>query len=220
MKILIVEDRIKTGDDPRQGLQEAGFAVDLVRDGVDGQHYALIILNTMLPGLDGWKVMEGMRQSWHDIPVLFLTARDNVDEQASGLELGADDYAVTPFAFAERLARVRSLPPRGRARNSETFQVADLHLDILRRRALSAKQGIDITARDFALPERLMRRQGEALPRLLIASQVRDMKLDRDSNVVETAIRRLRARVGDPFSSELFHTVRGMGCVMEERDTR
>ena len=224
MKILIVEDEIKTGEYLKKGLQEAGFAVDLVRNGIDGlhrastEHYALIILDVMLPGLDGWEIMEGMRQGGHDIPVLFLTARDNVEERVKGLELGADDYLVKPFAFAELLARVRSLLRRGRTREPEIFQIADLQLDILRRRAIRAQRRIDLTAKEFALLELLMRRQGEVLPRSLIASQVWDMNFDSDSNVVEVAIRRLRAKVDDPFSGKLIHTVRGMGYVMEERD--
>jgi two-component system copper resistance phosphate regulon response regulator CusR len=223
MKILIVEDEIKTGEYLKKGLLEAGFGVDLVRDGTDGLHlavtgdYALVILDVMLSGLSGWEVLETMRRNGHDLPVLFLTARDDVEDRVKGLELGADDYLVKPFAFSELLARVRTLLRRGRAREPETIQIADLELDILRRRATRAGQRIDLTPKEFSLLELLLRRHGEVLPRSLIASQVWDMNFDSDSNVVEVAVRRLRAKVDDPFERKLIHTVRGMGYVLEMR---
>lgn len=226
MKILIVEDEVKTGEYLRKGLQEAGFSVDLVRNGIDGlhsattEHYALIILDVMLPGLSGWQVVEGMRHGGLDLPVLFLTARDDVQERVKGLELGADDYLVKPFAFAELLARVRTLLRRGRVREPDTLHLADLELNVLRRRAFRAGTRIDLTPKEFALLELLMRRQGEVLPRSLIAAQVWDMNFDSDSNVVEVAIRRLRAKVDDPFERKLIHTVRGMGYVLELRDAQ
>ena len=172
----------------------------------------------MLPGLSGWDVLQSMRRRGHDIPVLFLTAKDDVEDRVRGLELGADDYLVKPFAFSELLARVRTLLRRGRHREPETLQIADLELDVLRRRAMRAGQRIDLTAKEFALLELLLRRQGEVLPRSLIASQVWDMNFDSDSNVVEVAVRRLRAKVDDPFERKLIHTVRGMGYVLELRD--
>jgi two-component system copper resistance phosphate regulon response regulator CusR len=224
MKILIVEDELKTGEYLKKGLQEAGFSVDLARDGVDGLHlattgeYGLIILDVMLPGLSGWDVLERMRQSDHELPVLFLTAKDDVEDRVRGLELGADDYLVKPFAFSELLARVRSLLRRGRSRELEALQLADLELDVLRRRANRAGQRIDLTAKEFSLLELLLRRKGEVLPRSLIASQVWDMNFDSDSNVVEVAVRRLRAKVDDPFERKLIHTVRGMGYVLETRE--
>ena len=224
MKILIVEDEHKTGEYLKKGLQEAGFSVDLARNGTDGLHlattadYALIILDVMLPGLSGWNVLEAIRRSGNDLPVLFLTARDDVRERVKGLELGADDYLVKPFAFSELLARVRTLLRRGRAREPETLNLGDLELDVLRRRATRAGQRIDLTAKEFSLLELLLRRQGEVLPRSLIASQVWDMNFDSDSNVVEVAVRRLRAKVDDPFARKLIHTVRGMGYVLEARD--
>lgn len=222
MKILVVEDEPKTGDYLKQGLIEAGFVVDLARDGHDGLHIALtemqdlVILDVMLPGLDGWQLLQGIRRAGKDVPVLFLTARDNVDDRVKGLELGADDYLVKPFAFSELLARVRTLLRRGKSnRESEILRAADLNLDLIRHRASRAGKRIDLTAKEFALLELLLRRQGEVLPRSLIASQVWDMNFDSDTNVVEVAIRRLRAKVDDNFERKLIHTVRGMGYVLE-----
>ena len=225
MKILIVEDEIKTGEYLRKGLQEAGFSVDLVRDGADGLHlattgdYALIILDVMLPGVSGWQVLQSIRKCDSDLAVLFLTARDEVEDRVKGLELGADDYLVKPFAFSELLARVRTLLRRGRQREPQALRVADMELDVMRRRATRAGKRIDLTAKEFALLELLLRRQGEVLPRSLIASQVWDMNFDSDSNVVEVAVRRLRAKVDEPFERKLIHTVRGMGYVLEARDS-
>jgi two-component system copper resistance phosphate regulon response regulator CusR len=224
MKLLIVEDEIKTGDYLKKGLQEAGFGVDLARNGTDGLHlavsgeYALVILDVMLPGLDGWSIVDGMRHAGHEFPVLFLTARDDVQDRVKGLELGADDYLIKPFAFSELLARVRTLLRRGRAREPETLRVADLELDVLRRRASRGEHRIDLTPKEFSLLELLLRKHGEVLPRSLIASQVWDMNFDSDSNVVEVAVRRLRAKVDDPFERKLIHTVRGMGYVLEARE--
>ncbi len=224
MKILIVEDEPKTGEYLRKGLQEAGFNVDLARNGVDGLHlattgqYDLIVLDVMLPGLAGWDVLERIRRSGRDLPVLFLTAKDDVEDRVRGLELGADDYLVKPFAFSELLARVRTVLRRGRAREQATLTLADLELDVLRRRATREGHRIDLTPKEFSLLELLLRRQGEVLPRSLIASQVWDMNFDSDSNVVEVAVRRLRAKVDDPFDSKLIHTVRGMGYVLELRN--
>lgn len=222
MKLLVVEDEPKTGDYLRQGLAEAGFVVDLARDGRDGLHralteaYDLLILDVMLPELDGWQVLRGVRQAGQDVPVLFLTARDEVDDRVRGLELGADDYLVKLFAFSELLARVRTLLRRGgKAKEADTLRAADLELDLLRRRVLRAGQRIDLTAKEFALLELLLRRQGEVLPRSLIASQVWDMNFDSDTNVIEVAIRRLRAKVDDGFEPKLIRTVRGMGYVLE-----
>jgi two-component system, OmpR family, copper resistance phosphate regulon response regulator CusR len=223
MKILIVEDEAKTGDYLKQGLTEAGFTVDLARHGVDGLHLALTeqhdlaILDVMLPGKDGWAVLAGIRRAGKDMPVMFLTARDAVDDRVKGLELGADDYLVKPFAFSELLARVRTLLRRGNKTSaSESLRLADLELDLLRRRVSRAGQRIDLTAKEFALLELLLRRQGEVLPRSLIASQVWDMNFDSDTNVIEVAMRRLRAKVDDAFTPKLIRTVRGMGYVMED----
>ncbi|WP_341677257.1 heavy metal response regulator transcription factor [Niveibacterium sp. SC-1] len=221
MKILIVEDEPKTGDYLQQGLSEAGFVADLVRDGFDGLHqattetYDLVILDVMLPGLDGWQVLEGVRRFGKEMPVLFLTARDQVEDRVRGLEIGADDYLVKPFAFSELLARVRTLLRRGKSSDPQVLKTADLELDLLRRRVVRAGRRIDLTAKEFALLELLLRRQGEVLPRSLIASQVWDMNFDSDSNVIEVAMRRLRAKVDDDFALKLIRTVRGMGYVLE-----
>jgi two-component system copper resistance phosphate regulon response regulator CusR len=226
MKILVVEDEPKTGDYLRQGLMEAGFVVDLARDGFDGLHlgetgdYDLAILDVMLPGIDGWTVLEGLRRRGREMPVLFLTARDHVDDRVKGLELGADDYLVKPFAFSELLARVRTLLRRGtRTKDAEQMGVADLELDLLRRRVTRAGKLIELTAKEFALLELLLRRRGEVLPRSLIASQVWDMNFDSDTNVIEVAVRRLRSKIDDGFEPKLIKTVRGMGYVLEAEPT-
>lgn len=222
MKILVVEDELKTGTYVQQGLVEAGFVVDLDRDGTDGLHHALteaydlIILDVMLPGMNGWQILEGIRKAGKDVPVLFLTARDHVDDRVKGLELGADDYLVKPFAFSELLARIRTLLRRGiRSKEVEILRAADLELDLLRRRVSRGGKRIELTVKEFALLELLLRRQGEVLPRSLIASQVWDMNFDSDTNVIDVAIRRLRCKIDDNFEIRLIHTVRGMGYILE-----
>lgn len=225
MKILIVEDETKTGDYLKQGLTEAGFSVQLARDGVDGLHFGLTeafdlaILDVMLPGIDGWGILAGIRRAGKDTPVLFLTARDRVDDRVKGLELGADDYLIKPFAFSELLARVRSLMRRGTKANVDQFlRASDLELDLLRRRVTRAGKRIDLTVKEFSLLELLLRRKGEVLPRSLIASQVWDMNFDSDTNVIEVAMRRLRVKLNDNFEPKLIRTVRGMGYVLENSD--
>lgn len=222
MKLLIVEDESKIGDYLQQGLTEAGFVVDLARNGLDGHHlamtedYNLLILDVMLPDIDGWEILKSLREAGRNVPVLFLTARDNVDDRVKGLELGADDYLVKPFAFAELLARVRTLLRRGAAAAGETtLAIADLELDLMRRRVTRAGQRIQLTAKEFALLELMVRRKGEVLPRSLIASQVWDMNFDSDTNVIDVAIRRLRAKVDENFQPKLIHTLRGMGYMLD-----
>jgi two-component system copper resistance phosphate regulon response regulator CusR len=217
VKILIVEDEPKTGEYLRQGLREAGFVVDLAQDGLDGLHLALqgehdlVILDVMLPGMDGWQVLQSLRKRGLHMPVLFLTARDQVEDRIKGLELGADDYLVKPFSFAELLARVRTILRRGRSGTEPTtLRVADLELDLLRRRVSRNGRRIDLTAKEFGLLELLMRRQGEVLPRSLIASQVWDMNFDSDTNVIEVAMRRLRLKIDEGQEPKLIQTVRGI----------
>jgi len=225
MKLLIVEDESKIGNYLQQGLSEAGFVVDLARNGLDGHHlamteaYDLLILDVMLPDIDGWTILKSLREAGRNIPVLFLTARDTVDDRVKGLELGADDYLVKPFAFAELLARVRTLLRRGASPANETaLTVADLELDLMRRSATRAGQRIKLTAKEFALLELLVRRRGEVLPRSLIASQVWDMNFDSDTNVIDVAIRRLRAKIDENFEPRLIHTLRGMGYMLDMLD--
>jgi two-component system copper resistance phosphate regulon response regulator CusR len=223
MRILIVEDEQKTASFLAQGLGENGFVVDVARRGDDALHrartttYDLIILDVMLPGLDGWSLLSAIRQEGNKTPVLYLTARDAVEDRVKGLELGADDYLVKPFAFSELLARVRSILRRGPARQPDNVQVADLQLDLVRHKATRAGQRLELTPKEFALLSLLARRAGEVLSRTLIAEQVWDMNFDGDSNVVEVHVRRLRSKVDDPFGRKLIQTVRGVGYVLEER---
>ena len=222
MRILVVEDESKAGEYLRKGLSESGFVVDLARTGPDGQHmatsgdYDLILLDVMLPGIDGWQVMQAIRKS-KQTPVLFLTARDAVEDRVKGFGLGADDYLVKPFAFAELLARVRALLRRGPRREQEFIQIADLEMDLLKHRVTRGGKRIDLTAKEFTLLHLLATHPGEVLSRSLIASQVWDMNFDSDTNVVDVAIRRLRAKVDAPFQKKLIHTMRGMGYAAEDR---
>lgn len=223
MRILIVDDEPKTGDYLRKGLAESGFVTDVARTGRDGlsmaieNDYDVVVLDVMLPEMDGWAVLQQLR-THKKTPVLFLTARDEVADRVKGLELGADDYLVKPFAFAELLARIRTLLRRSPAREVDIVRVADLEIDVLRRRVSRGGERLDLTAKEFGLLHLLACRQGEVLSRTLIASQVWDMNFDSDTNVVDVAIRRLRAKVDDPFPNKLVHTVRGVGYVIEERD--
>ncbi|MBF7731701.1 heavy metal response regulator transcription factor [Pseudomonas sp. N040] len=218
MRILVAEDEPKTGVYLQQGLNEAGFLVDLVSDGLDALHqaqgtrYDLLILDVMLPGLEGWEVLRRLRAAGQQQAVLFLTARDRVEDRVKGLELGADDYLIKPFAFSELLARVRTLLRRGNSSPAQThLRLADLEVDLLKRRVRRAGQRIELTAQEFALLELLLRRRGEVLSKALIAAQVWDMHFDSDTNVIEVAIRRLRAKIDDEFEPKLIQTVRGMG---------
>jgi two-component system copper resistance phosphate regulon response regulator CusR len=223
MRALVIEDELKTAAYLQQGLTENGFVVEVCTDGDDGLHQALtvendlIILDVMLPKRDGWSVLLALRQAGKQTPVLFLTARDQVQDRVKGLELGADDYLVKPFDFAELLARIRTILRRGPVRQPEVLQVADLQLDLPRRRATRAATRLDLTVKEFALLELLARHCGEPLSRTIITEQVWDVNFDSDFNVLEVAIRRLRSKVDDPFPKKLIHTVRGVGYVLEER---
>ena len=223
MRILIVEDDKKTAVYLYKGLSENSFVVDLADKGEDGLHlartgdYDLIILDVMLPERDGWSILSQIRQSGRQTPVLFLTARDSVRDRVKGLELGAADYLVKPFAFSELLARIRSILRRGPGRLPEILHVADMEIDLLRHKATRGKLQIDLTSKEFLLLSLLTRRAGEVLSRTLIAEQVWDMNFDGDSNVVEVAVRRLRRKIDDPFAKKLIHTVRGVGYVLEDR---
>ena len=222
MRILVVEDDISTGDYLKKGLGEAGYSVDLARNGTDGLFRALedaydaIVLDVMLPGLDGWQIIEVLRKK-SDVPILFLTARDGVQDRIHGLELGADDYLIKPFSFTELVLRLRTLLRRGTVREADHYAIADLQLDVLRRKAVRQEQVISLTNKEFMLLHLLVRREGEVLSRTMIASQVWDMNFDSDTNVVDVAIKRLRAKIDRPFDVKLIHSVRGIGYVCEPR---
>ncbi|QGX38198.1 heavy metal response regulator transcription factor [Permianibacter aggregans] len=226
MRILIVEDELKTGEYLQKGLSESGFRVDLARSGLEGHHlamteqYALIILDVMLPDIDGFRILRALREAGRSEPVLFLTARDSTDDKVAGLDLGADDYLVKPFVFAELLARVRMLLRRGTANIlPDKMEVADLVLDLAKRRATRSGHRLALSQKEFSLLELLVRRRGEVLPRSLIASQIWDMNFDSDTNVIDVAIRRLRVKVDEGFAPKLIHTVRGMGYTLDIEET-
>jgi two-component system copper resistance phosphate regulon response regulator CusR len=221
MKILVIEDEVKTAKFLKKGLSEAGFVIEVAAGGPEGLHLAqevnfdLVILDVMLPVLDGWQVLARLRETEQKALVLMLTARDAVHERVRGFELGADDYLVKPFAFSELLARVRSLLRRSTLRRQETLCTADLEIDLLRHRATRAGQRLELTSKEFLLLTLLARRAGEVLSRTLIAESVWDMNFDSDTNVVDVNVRRLRSKVDDPFPVKLIHTVRGAGYVFE-----
>jgi len=223
MKVLVVEDEAKTAQFVSRGLWENGFNVDTVSGGERALEltelggYDLIILDIMLPGLDGRTVLSRLRASNDHTPVIFLTAQDRIEDRVSGLELGADDYLVKPFAFSELLARIRTVLRRQSGEQPRQLQVADLLLDPMRRRAFRAGRQIDLTAKEFTLLWLFMRHSGEVLSRAIIAEKVWDMNFDGDTNVVDVAVRRLRRKIDEPFDRPLIHTIRGMGYVMEAR---
>ncbi|MFN7726573.1 MAG: heavy metal response regulator transcription factor [Rubrivivax sp.] len=227
MRLLVVEDEPKLAQYLHKGLCEHGHVVDLAHDGIEGRRlatageYDLVLLDVMLPGVDGFGVLSAMRSEGRRTPVLMLTARDAVEDRVRGLEQGADDYLVKPFAFSELLARVGALLRRGAGQapavQSTQLKLADLDMDLVARRAHRSGQRLDLTAKEFSLLALLLRRRGQILSRTTLAEQVWDMNFDSDTNVVEVAVRRLRAKLDDPFDAKLLHTVRGMGYVLEER---
>jgi len=225
MRILIVEDEPKTAEYLRQGLSEQGYAVSVAGDGIDGQHLALhhdfdvIILDVMLPGLDGFALLKSLR-ALKSTPVLMLTARDSMEDRVRGLQDGADDYLVKPFSFMELLARVQALNRRGRIQEASLLRVGDLQVDLIARRVVRQGQRIDLTAKEFSLLMVLARRQGDILSKTAIAELVWDMNFDSNTNVVEVAIKRLRAKIDTPFERNLLHTIRGMGYVLEDRGSQ
>ena len=229
MRLLVIEDEPKLADYLHRGLSENGYVVDVARDGIEGRRlatggdYDLLLLDIMLPGVDGFGVLKALRAQ-ANTPVLMLTARDRVEDRVRGLQEGADDYLVKPFAFSELLARVGALLRRGAGGNGGAagesgtqLRLADLEIDLASRKAWRAKSRLALTAKEFALLTLLLRRRGQILSRTTLAEQVWDMNFDSDTNVVEVAVRRLRAKLDDPFDAKLLHTVRGMGYVLEER---
>ncbi|MCC7225796.1 MAG: heavy metal response regulator transcription factor [Burkholderiaceae bacterium] len=228
MKLLVIEDETKLAEYLRKGLSEEGYTVDVAHNGIDGLHlatevdYDLLVLDGMLPGIDGLAVLAALRQS-KQTPVLMLTARGQVEDRVKGLQSGADDYLLKPFAFSELVARIQVLlrranPARGSSEPT-LMKLADLEMDLLRRKAVRAGQRLDLTAKEFSLLSLMLRRQGEVLSRTELAEQVWDMNFDSETNVVEVAIRRLRGKLDAPFERPLLHTIRGMGYVLEARDS-
>ncbi len=223
MRVLIVEDEPKTAAYIRKGLMEQAFVVDVAHNGIEGLHlattgnYDLVLLDVMLPGADGWTVLRSLRQQ-RETPVFFISARDEVADRVKGLELGADDYLVKPFAFSELLARIRTILRRGAAKVDPVRELADLRVDVARRRVTRGGQRIELTAKEYALLDYFLRHTGEVVSRTLIAEHVWDMHFDSDTNVVDVAVRRLRAKLDDPFEQKLIHTVRGVGYLFESRE--
>ena len=223
MRILLVEDDRRSREFLAKGLAEEGYIVDVAADGEDGLHkaldreYDLVILDVMMPKRDGWSVLSALRVKGKTMPVLFLTARDTVSDRVKGLELGADDYLVKPFAWAEFTARIKTLLRRGPSRQAEVLQVGDLEIDLPKMKARRGGRVIDLTAKEFQLLSLLARRSGDVLSRTTLAEQVWDMNFTTDSNAVDVAMGRLRRKVDEPFPRKLLHTVRGLGYVMEER---
>jgi two-component system copper resistance phosphate regulon response regulator CusR len=225
MRLLVIEDEAKLAAYLHKGLTENGYVVDIAANGIDGRHmalegsYDLFLLDVMLPGVDGFGILKSIR-SRGNAPVLMLTARDKVDDRVRGLQEGADDYLVKPFAFSELLARVGALLRRGAGNGNGLtthLQLGDLELDLASRKAYRARQRLELTAKEFTLLTLLLRRRGQVLSRTTLAEQVWDMNFDSDTNVVEVAVRRLRSKIDDPFPVKLLHTVRGMGYVLEDR---
>ncbi|CAM3790788.1 heavy metal response regulator transcription factor [Bordetella tumulicola] len=223
MRVLVVEDEAKTSSYILRGLTELGYTVDVADTGVDGLHLALefdydaIVLDLMLPGLDGHGVLTQLRRQ-KSTPIIMLSARGAVDDRVIGLRKGADDYLPKPFSFTELVARLQAQTRRRtEAREPTTLQIDDLHIDLLARKVARAGQRLELTAKEFSLLSLLARHEGEILSKLTIAEQIWDMNFDSDINVVEVAVKRLRAKVDAPYSRKLLHTVRGMGYVLEDR---
>lgn len=226
MKLLIIEDEVKAGEYLKKGLNESGYTVELAQDGVDGlyqatsEHFDLIILDVMLPKLDGWQILKTLRSSEIYTPVIMLTAKDEIDDRVKGFEYGCNDYLVKPYAFAELLARVQNifrhhhdLPHQ--TKDSNVLVVEDLSLDLLKRTATRSGKAITLTSKEFQLLELFMRKEGQVLSRTSIASLVWDMNFDSDTNVIDVAIKRLRAKIDKPFDTQLIHTIRGMGYKLD-----
>jgi two-component system copper resistance phosphate regulon response regulator CusR len=223
MRVLIIEDEIKAAQYLKKGLSEHGFVADVADRGEDGLHlaltgdYALIILDVMLPDRDGWSVIAELRRGGKDTPVLFLTARDSLQDRVKGLELGGDDYLVKPFAFSELVARIRTVLRRGPERQPEAIRIADMEVDFLRHKATRSGKRLDLSPKEFLILWLLARHAGEVVTRTFISEQVWDINFDSDTNVVDVAILRLRKKADDPFPVKLIHTVRGVGYVLEDR---
>lgn len=223
MRILIVEDEVKTVHYLRRGLAEQGHVVDHASDGEDGLHlartgeYDAIVLDVMLPKIDGVTLLGTLRVD-HDTPVIMLTARDAVADRLRGLGAGADDYLVKPFSFMELVARLQAISRRGRSQEPTSLQIADLYVDLIARRATRGPRRLTLTAKEFALLALLARKQSQIISKTVISELIWDINFETNTNVVEVAIKRLRAKLEMPEEAKLLHTVRGMGYVLERRD--
>ena len=223
VRILVVEDQKKTAAFLTKGLREEDYTVEVANDGVAAlelaqrKNFDLLIVDVMLPRKDGWTLVQEFRASGARTPVLFLTARDSVRDRVKGLELGADDYLAKPFAFSELLARIRSLLRRVPQRASGELQVDDLIIDTSRNRATRRGVALDLTPKEFLLLAQLARSAGAAVSRKEIAEHVWDIDFETDTNVVDVVVRRLRAKVDDPFRKKLVHTIRGVGYVLKAK---
>jgi two-component system copper resistance phosphate regulon response regulator CusR len=224
MRILVVEDEIKTAQYLKRGLTENGFAVDVIHNGRDGLSmalgidYDLVILDVMLPGIDGWALLSEFRKQKKQTPVIFLTARDRVEDRVKGLHLGADDYLIKPFAFSELLARIHVIRRRGPVQQQDRIVIADLEIDLLAHKVTRADQPVELTQKEFSLLSLLAQRAGQVLSRTMIAEHIWDINFDSNTHVVDVVIRRIRAKIDDPFTVKLIHTIRGVGYVLEERN--
>ncbi|HJH09267.1 MAG TPA: heavy metal response regulator transcription factor [Psychrobacter pasteurii] len=224
MKVLLVEDEVKLGEYIQKGLTESGFLVDHKVNGLDGYHalmsedYNVVIMDVMLPDISGFEIVKNYRQSGQTTPVLFLTAKDDLEDRIKGIEIGGDDYLTKPFAFAELVVRLKNLLRRANQSEylSTQLKVADLTLDLAKRTVHRGSTAIQLTSKEFALLQFMLERKGEVLPRSVIASQVWDMNFDSDTNVIDVAIRRLRVKIDEDFEPKLIHTVRGMGYKLED----
>jgi len=223
VRILVIEDEKKTAAFLSKGLREAGFSVDVAPDGETGLEKAratkfdLLIVDIMLPHKDGWDVVRELRRDQVRRPILFLTARDSVRDRVKGLELGADDYLVKPFAFTELLARVRSVLRRAPQQQPKHLRIEDLELDVERHKAPRSGVALNLTPKEFLLLAHLVRSTGAVVSRAEIAEHVWDVGFTTDTNVVDVVVRRLRAKVDDPFKTKLIHTIRGVGYVLKGR---
>ena len=224
MYMLIVEDEEKAAAHLKKGLAEANVLTDVAKDGQEGlalalkNEYDLIILDVMLPGISGWDVVKKLRDAGRKTPIIMLTARDAVNDRVMGLQLGADDYLVKPFAFSELLARIQSLLRRGQEMQPDLLRVADLEVNFFSHSAIRSGKRLDLTPKEFALLSLLIRRTGEVLSRMRIAERIWNLGFDSNLKIVDVKMGNLRAKVDEPFEKKLIHTVRGVGYVLEDRD--
>ncbi|HEY7196969.1 MAG TPA: response regulator transcription factor [Gaiellaceae bacterium] len=224
MRVLIVEDELRMAGLIRGGLVNEGLAADVAGTGEDAlwmaqaHDYDAVVLDVMLPGLDGFETCRRLRGAGVWAPVLMLTARDAVEDRVAGLDSGADDYLVKPFAFAELLARLRALVRRGETERPAVLAVGDLRLDPATRAVSRGATAIDLSAKEFALLEAFMRRPGEVLSRLRLLEHAWDLAYDNRSNVVDVYVRRLRRKIDEPFGRESLETVRGAGYRLREEE--